>query len=452
MKQNGEKAQTMISTAKDVALDAAREMRNINEGAFPDLVVPHGFEFESNLFKNQLSLETYDYEGIRRRFELYSALRRYTPHVGNKDCWSRAFGTKQNIWESVSLGLGYLHNSILKLSRDIPHLASRYLPFCTTFGCEFRKGGCLFSICEDIFGLLDIIYSQEPEELKLNFENFVLQGLGFSLDDIYEPVLKMLQMRSGLPLSLSSKPGQNDPYITLKFIASLLRTHSKNGTKDYKNIIRQCYDNKPNSSLYFTVTGRRGKILIDDSETLYMKIGSLLSTISSQAEIVEPRFVRFITERKSVAIDILGTQKPEYLIGPTYGRDRYAAIGWSILSDIPTVLSALEFLIDTEEFNPIKNTQKNDKQEITVAICKGLQYLIDCRIPDFGIWPVVNLEKLDYFEPKRDRRSYWDGTKEIDKILIDHPESFNISFSNTVDSIVMLLRGANTLKILWEEK
>lgn len=442
-----------IERAEDAALDAAREMNNINDGILK-AVAPPSLEFDFDIFKEQLVLETFDYEGIRRRFELYSALRRYT-RLTKADCWNRAFGSKQRVWELVRLGLGYLCKCTIKKARDMPLLASRYLPFCNTFGCEFRKGGCLFSICEDIIGLFDVILCEAPEDLKADFENNVLRGLGDSLDAIYEPVVKALQTNGGLPYSLSSRSKKIDPYITLKFISNLLRMPFKYDIPGLEGIIRQCYDDSMESALYFPMDRRR--TLIDDSPTLYLRIGSLLSMISSLMDIRDDAFERFMEQRKSNALIILVRQKPADLIGPTYGRDRYAAIGWSTQSDIPTVLGALEFLVDVEDFRLSQGTvlhagrRDEDKKAITKGVCKGLEYLTDLRIRDLHIWPVVNLQKMEDFNPDPARKSYWNGIRETDKRLTDYPDSFNISFSNTVDSVVMLLRGVDYLRKLQGE-
>lgn len=443
----------IIERAKDAALDGTRELKNINKGLFGvGLSPPKKQQFNFDVFKEQLVTETFDYEGVRRRFELYTALRHYSPISTDKDeCWYRAFGfkEKEEMWRYLRLGLGYLSNCILKKGRDMPVLASKYLPFCNTLGCEFKEGGCLFSISEDIFGLLDIVICGDVKDLRKDFEDNVLKKFYGGIDSIYSPIVKTMKKMRGLPYSLSSNSKEIDSSITLKIILHLLKTPLKKySIPELKNFIAPCCTNSPQSVLYFP-TGEK-KVLIDDSPTLHLELAKLLIRIWDIEKISDFDPKNFIEKAKDYTLHILNKQELDYLIGPTYGRDRYSAIAWSTQSDIPTVISALEFSLDLLDVDINKkitfSLEEKDKEKIVKGICDGFLYLICCRNTKTGMWPIVNMDKINSYTPKRKGSNFWDCVKDIDKNLLDYPEIFNASFSNTTDSIVVLLRGTDCLK------
>jgi hypothetical protein len=77
-------------------------------------------------------------------------------------------------------------------------------------------------------------------------------------------------------------------------------------------------------------------------------------------------------------------------------------------------------------------------------ICAGIDYLTSCH--QDGLWPIGSINKIQEFSPREGREEYWDGIKEVDHRITDLPELFNVSFSNTVDSIKILLCAVHLLK------
>ena len=84
---------------------------------------------------------------------------------------------------------------------------------------------------------------------------------------------------------------------------------------------------------------------------------------------------------------------------------------------------------------------KNKSEEVNKAIEEGIKYLVSCQRKDYT-WPIVDINKLRLFEPQR-KVQFWDGVKVFDQRIIDNPDFFNISFSNTLDSIRVLVRAVN---------
>jgi hypothetical protein len=430
-----------INEAKRLASDATIELKNLNMGFFtPGANIPGSLKFYFEVFKEQLKEHTFDFEGLRRRFELFTTLINLEPTIGFRECWKRAFSLERvKVWEHLRLGLQYLINCIiLKKEKDIPALASKYLPFCITFNCSFKEGGCLFLISEDILELLSILHSNNT--LIREFEDQILDSL--NLDDIHLPLLHLLDENEGLSYSLDTK--EFDPYITLSTLFYILQRpdlSKKLSSRKIESIIERCYEN-PKSKLYHPTN--HGKILIDDSINLQLKIATLLTKISKNFEFSEKlnnNIKLFMDLQMSNCARILIEQDIDHIIGPTWGRDRYNTIGRCTQSDIPTIIGALEFLIELLNSNYAK---KFNEIEIRKMICAGIDYLARAR--QNGLQPIVSIDKIQEFNPKEEREKYWDGIKEVDQRIINFPELFNVSFSNTVDSIIILLRAVHLLK------
>ena len=419
-------------------------------------------KIDMEILKKQLKEGTWDYEGIRKRFELYRALLKYSEE---KDSWEMVFSGKTvgDIWELLRIGLHYIsHYKIGLKEKDNPFLAALYTPFCITYNCPY-KDGCLFSVTEDILNLFEIILADGLVDLKYSFKTEVINYLIEFEETIFYPLFKILSNGKLLPTHISSKrkelkEAQQDTYVTLAFISHILKNPLKTKIKIteevFKNIIEKCFSilfkcystnretisEVPSYLAYFHPRRNRMISIKDTSLAMGLLAGRTLLEIYA----VMPSYFEDKDQIDSL-FSILITRAYETInskeIGPTYGRDRYSGMSWCSLSEVPTLINAMDFLLDISENSEKFAFFKDKSKTVDESIKKSVEYLVSCQRKD-ATWPLVDIDKLKKYESSM-REQYWDGIKVFDKRIIEKPDLFNISFSNTFDSLRVLVRAAD---------
>lgn len=422
----------ILEKSKESVIRESVRLEEINKGLFlkdQEDKVPKKYQFSFEAFREQLLRETYDFEGLRLRLELYCALKKYGQKE-HDDAWKWSFGEnfgEDHFWRYTRLGFGYLLNCILTSEKDMPVLASKFLPFCTTYGCEFRKSGCLFSIAEDILSVIELL--KTDDELKRDFNRKVSKVYQNEIQrNLYDRLSNFIRQRNLIPSHLGANNSNGDPYVTVKVLCHL-NNLTKCSRKTVGSILSRCISN-PQSKLYMPEPNR-GRILVNDSPILKIKIAQLLVGSSLPTKDCENCY-SFIEQQVTLATQILENGNSNLRMGPVWGRDRYSSIGWCSHSDVFTVITAVDFLLDVinSEFRYNNTILEN-----------GIKYLLNVKNSN-DTWPVVNPEKFKQWKPSKSGNS-WDSkeAKQIDERLFEYPEIFNISFSNTVGAIIVLLKA-----------
>lgn len=422
-------------------------------------------KIDSEIFKKQLTDGTWDFEGIRKKFELYGVLFSYY----GEDPWEKVFYNKDpdEIWELLRIGLHYIcHYKIGRREKDNPLLAALYTPFCITYNCPYKEG-CLFSITEDILNIFEIVLSNGIKHLKYSFQEKVVDNLIDIEQILFSPLCKIIADGKMLPTHISKEKrgnggvsGDADVYVTLAFISHLCKNplelkNIKPPAESIKSILNkcsslltQCYSGgeniiSPSYLAYYHSKKNRMVSVIDNSTNIgLLAVRTLLEINTAEPSLLENNdqstslFSLFVTR----ACEVISNKK----IGPTYGRDRYSGMSWCTLSEITTIIGALDFLLDvSDSYEKLPSSLKEKSKTVVEAIKNGIGYLVSCQRRDHT-WPIVDVDKLKkYTSPTKNH--YWSSVKAFDARIVEKPEFFNISFSNTLDSIRVLIRAINYL-------
>lgn len=422
-------------------------------------------KIEFDIFRMQLRDGTWDYEGIRQRLELFCTLVQHKWHTAKRKAWEDAFyeTSKDELWEIIRIGLYYMCNSKLKPEgTENPLLAALYTPFCIAYHCPYRNG-CMFTIAEDLLGLFHLALGSGIPYIDDPFREEVA---GFvELGEIIKPICEYLRNGQIIPTHIGREKQhkKEDVLVTLLVLSYLLNSPISGWPKRTKELqLKAILDRCCTRIKEFWVQGDAGKespsylahyshkkekmlSVADDSPATGLQIGRALLNIWSQSASMRPdddmanEMIAVMLSRACEAIEAKE-------LGPTYGRDRYSGIGRATLSEIPTIIAAAEFLLDLHYLSKNEHFafKQNGRDPIKKAIEEATNYLISSQKKN-GVWPIVHgIDRLQSHKPRR-KGAFWDATCEFDSRLVEHEPLFNVSFSNTLNSIQTLIRAIKYL-------
>jgi hypothetical protein len=397
--------------------------------------------------EKEIGRGSYDYEGYQLRLTLAATIEnecyRFLKGGWLENTWEEVVGASMTeTLSELDEGMDAFHNAFK--AKPVPHGdLSKWHSFCVLSHCT-QRFRCLFLFSTDLLRILRIPFAFPRTSVAKALQPLTLKSTWVDdcIRDGFNSVASLFRSKAGQGAASDREPLTSAlilEYLALKSKAQAidLSTYPVNVQETVRAVTRSCnsgsQSNPVDVGLWESVRVAPGKNdgswnEPDRSISPTLDIGSALVSIGNSIPDLKRETEGVIERVLRLTLDLA---KKKFFLTRCYGRDYYCGIG--DLSDIKGAIQSADFMLNVINVYP---PSKKLGSELRSELVDVVRWLVAQQRK--GLWPVVS--KYAYEESRKLSDSSRGRERASSFLVYSGPPEFNVSLTNTVESLRILAR------------